>query len=333
MDKGCNLPNSPAGSLRDLRTTRSGKQYAAPISGRDHPDMDDMANAEPEPKKTETFNMVATFEIYPEWLRKGPWSPLTSVWLVSFSVALLYSFPMALETGGVPETAAPSTGLTGLRVACGAWGLGFCGYMVAKGWGWAFASYTIWSWVFSSVYFVASAARDLTSGQISSLANWVAAAVRFPALVQVSITVILWWLVLFPMITSLLPAKDKMGFVRFNFGFIMLNIHGAVFPAVLTDFLLSATPLNAFDLWASFAIGLAYIVWYLAFLDRNGFPLYIFLSPRTHWSPLIYSAILALYTACYAGYNSSIGASTHVFGFDTAVLLPPFSLWPLSPPA
>eukprot|EP00961_Rhodomonas_salina_P223210 3018612-Rhodomonas_salina.2 len=129
MDKGCNLPNSPAGSLRDLRTTRSGKQYAAPISGRDHPDMDDMANAEPEPKKTETFNMVATFEIYPEWLRKGPWSPLTSVWLVSFSVALLYSFPMALETGGVPETAAPSTGLTGLRVACGAWGLGFCGYM------------------------------------------------------------------------------------------------------------------------------------------------------------------------------------------------------------
>jgi len=278
----------------------------------------------------ENFDITSTFEMYPEWLRKGPWSPLACLYFISYLGALVWTFPAASELSVTTQTETPSASLSWFRAACAIWGTGFCVYMVRCGYGWAFSSYTVWSWVLSTCYFASVAVRDLSSGRLAELAADVATTVRFPALVQVSVTVAVWWLVLFPMILSMTPAKYKAKFVKFNFGFFMINIHFAVFPAVLADLFLCKTALTPFDLWASFAAAIVYIAWYLSFMDRNGLHMYIFLSPRTHFSPLVYSTILALYAACYAGYNQAVGGDTMIAGFDTAWLLPCLPGWALA---
>merc|ERR1712146_371305 len=70
-------------------------------------------------------------------------------------------------------------------------------------------------------------------------------------------------------------------------------------PLVALEHLLSPRLLTLKDLWIGFATSIAYLSFYLAVLDPNGIHLYIILSPRTKWSPVVGGTILGGYTALW----------------------------------
>ena len=144
---------------------------------------------------------------------------------------------------------------------------------------------------------------------------------RFPCIVQNSITVLVWWLVLVPAIYFTLPkAGSKTGqegssgvgprraFAKFNCSPFLINVHLLNLPLALCDSLLRPRLLTPADLWIGFAFGMVYCLFYLLCLDRNGIHFYIILSPRTKLCFLSYGTILALYYGVFLGYNSLVHA-------------------------
>ena len=145
-------------------------------------------------------------------------------------------------------------------------------------------------------------------GQYSTLANVVANSLRFPALVGNSVTVVVWWLVLTPIIDFLLrhDVDARTRFRRFNISPLLLNIHFLNLPIVAAEFLWTGESLQATDLWFGLLAGLLYLGFYLLVLDAAGFHFYIILTPRTPWCIVSYFSIFGLYFAVYYGWNAAL---------------------------
>jgi hypothetical protein len=145
-------------------------------------------------------------------------------------------------------------------------------------------------------------------GQYSTVANVVANSLRFPALVGNSVTVLVWWLILTPIIDYLLrqDADGRSRFRKFNFSPLLLNIHFLNLPIVAFEFLWTGESLQATDLWFGLLAGLLYLSFYLLVLDAAGFHFYIILTPRTPWCFVSYIGIFSLYFAAYYGWNSAL---------------------------
>ena len=79
-------------------------------------------------------------------------------------------------------------------------------------------------------------------------------ALRFPALVQNSVVVLVWWLVLVPFITKLKPPAERGGFLRFNLSFDLVNIHFLNLPAAGLDYLAAPRPPHLVDGWVVAAL-------------------------------------------------------------------------------
>ncbi len=132
----------------------------------------------------------------------------------------------------------------------------------------------------------------------------IARAVRFPALVGCTITVVIWWSVLVPLIDYFLRgnAKHRGAFWKFNKSAVLVNIHGLNLPLCALEFLWTNRPLVYFDLWMGMTFAIVYLLWYLVLLDANGVHFYIILSPRPHLCFLVYTAVLGIYLGLYYGY-------------------------------
>ena len=180
--------------------------------------------------------------------------------------------------------------------------------MMAKHVGvWPLISYTMISWSLMTARYTL---------QVLGITR-VAELLRFPSLAQNSVTVLVWWLILVPIMHLNTSGKARADFWKWNLSPFLLNVHGALkymlydynsklhnyvilfvganLPLAVVDHLISPRQLTHHDLWTGLAIGTAYLTFYLNVLDSNGLHLYIILSPRTVAAALVYAASLASY--------------------------------------
>ena len=157
---------------------------------------------------------------------------------------------------------------------------------------WALNTYTINSWNLLTLTYIFSAL-----GIYFPFFLKLREILIFPALIQATITIFLWWTAVVPgVLFHLSDNKPKMiAFLKFNSNFFLLNVHLFNFPIMLLAFILNAREILFFDLWISIVIAFVYVCSYLFELDRKGVHLYIFLTPRSHFCVLTYTGIFMIY--------------------------------------
>ena len=110
-------------------------------------------------------------------------------------------------------------------------------------------------------------------------AVWLAERLRFPAAVGTTTTFLLWWLVLVPIIYTVLPARHRHRFTALNKSPLLINLHVLNLVITAVDFHSWPRRLTELDLWVGVAVALGYMVFYLLALDRRGVQLYIVRRP------------------------------------------------------
>eukprot|EP00808_Paulinella_micropora_P003062 g82785.t1 len=169
---------------------------------------------------------------------------------------------------------------------------------------WAFITFTIQSFTFLVLHLLFAALGSLSSSPALRWARVLAVLLRAPALLQASIVVSVWWLILTPIIFFNLPSP---GHRRVFFSWVcspfLLLIHGANLPILGVEFLGTGVPLTNFDLVLGLAFAMIYLVFYLLVLDANSIHLYVILSPRTAACVLVYAGILGIYIGLYTFWN------------------------------
>ena len=119
---------------------------------------------------------------------------------------------------------------------------------------------------------------------------------------------IIWWIALVPLISYLIKdrADDKRRFFKFNSSFLLLNLHLAIMPITIVEFLYSYHALHFFDLWTSILVAMLYLLFYLNVLDAKGYHFYIILTPRTPLCFISYSLVLLIYYGVYQYSNYAL---------------------------
>ena len=247
-------------------------------------------------------------ETIPVALRRGPPSPAVFVF-ITLAVAALAAMgaPAASSFASSAEFPRDPAWLVAWRGVFGAIGAAILAACVAYS-PWVFVTFTMQSfaWLTLRLLLAAIASASPTADALAP-ARAIAATIRFPALAQTTLTVVLWWLVLTPLITyQLRGTPGAADFRRFNFSPFLLTVHLFNLPVAAVEFVASEVSLRPFDLWISLVFALVYLCFYLYVLDRNDVHLYIILTPRTAACFLVYSLIIGLFVAAYCGWNAAL---------------------------
>lgn len=233
------------------------------------------------------------FSMFPLWLREGPWAWSTYIAFFIIFCGLTLEAKASLKTF-IADDGGPDMYGIGPRIAGSIWGIGILVFMVATVGPWPFCSYTMVSWTL------------VTLRYLTRLGGWSAAAsaLRFPSLVGNTITIIVWWLVLVPILLAALPKGQRRGFAKFNGSFFLVNVHLLNGVLATADVLLAPRLLNMADLWIGIACGVAYLIFYLLVLDPRGLHFYIILTPRTRFSLVVYLSLLGCYYGVFCMWNA-----------------------------
>ena len=229
--------------------------------------------------------------------------------LTSLGGILLYTYPAAMESFSLSaadlskktlsemdlnwlQTYRLTIGLYCLALVIGVVSL-FTGPIIL-------CSYTITSWnlLISRLLFAYVGTR-----YSNELLLNISQLLRFPALVGCTITVVVWWTILVPIIHHLTEGKKRQGFWKFNTSFFLINVHFMNLPFIAYEFMLSDHPLYMIDLWMGLCVALAYVLFYLLYLDPHGLHFYIILTPRTVFCIFPYILVLTLYYGTFVGWN------------------------------
>jgi hypothetical protein len=231
------------------------------------------------------------FDIYPESLLVGPWSPVAYVYLGCIFAWLLWSSTEAVgeySAISLPEISFKTRALSG---ALGCYTVYVHQTAVkAVGW-WPYVSYTMCSYSLLSVRFMLVA---LGGGALAEF-------IRFPTLAMSSTTTVVWWALIAPAMMLCMPeGKARRKFMEWNFSFFLVNVHLLNFPLALMDYHLTWRPLCLWDIWAGIVTAMIYLIFYLNVLDRRGMHFYIILSPRRAWCCVPgYTSVLLVYLLNY----------------------------------
>ena len=210
------------------------------------------------------------FALLPRFLREGPWSPWTYVVMAAWIAALVFTVSDVQkhfvaddgfeERGGGGNGTARDDGATLmliLRYGGVVWTLTILVWMVlAIGW-WPFISYTVQGWSLLTLRYLCSVFGFRALASI----------IRVPCLIMAGITVFVWWAILFPAFMTMMNAKARKGFLRFNTSPLLINLHLFNLPLALLDVYLSPRSLNDFDVRISL-IGVphsAHLITYYAY--------------------------------------------------------------------
>eukprot|EP00929_Paragymnodinium_shiwhaense_P123740 TRINITY_DN9798_c0_g1_i1.p1 TRINITY_DN9798_c0_g1~~TRINITY_DN9798_c0_g1_i1.p1 ORF type:complete len:285 (-),score=42.41 TRINITY_DN9798_c0_g1_i1:332-1186(-) len=247
-----------------------------------------------------SMSSMPSFEIFPEYLRVGPWSVFAYLYLICFGAYLAYGASEALGTYGSTVVNPVSQAFdeqTVWMIRCGlavyltgvlVWAMRNFGMM-------PMVSYTMCGYLLLTLRF-----------QLTALGfHHAAEAVRFPSLVMAWVTTTVWWLILVPIMYVAIPGGDKARrkFIQFNFSWFLLNVHLFNLPLAMLDHMLSWRSLCFFDLWVGMVVAFCYVWFYLLVLDANGWHFYIILSPRKWWCVGSYSLVTAIYVAIYTAFG------------------------------
>jgi hypothetical protein len=232
------------------------------------------------------------FDAFPLWLRVGPWSPVTYVYIsmlasilvwVAFFSTLLESYPESLEPLFVVTWASQPT----LSAIAGVYMLGVLLWMFNEVGFWPMSSYTMISWTLL-------AARHLL--RAAGAPSLVQEILRFPAVAGAVTTFTVWWTLLVPgILYAIKTPEGRWGFLKWNCSPFLVNVHAINLPLCILDHALSPRAFVNVDLFGGYVLGFAYILFYLLALDANGIHFYIIFSPRTSLCCISFSTVLALY--------------------------------------
>lgn len=169
---------------------------------------------------------------------------------------------------------------------------------------WPLLSYTVTSWNLIIIRFLSSYIINTDYGKDIQWISYLAYMTKYPSLVGACITVFVWWLFLVPIICTCLDDSDrKTKFIKFNCGFLLLNLHLLNLPIVAVEFISSGMLLSFFDLWVGYVVAFLYILFYLNVLDARGLHFYVIFTPRTWLCVITYPFILAVYYGFFHLWN------------------------------
>jgi hypothetical protein len=237
----------------------------------------------------------------PEWCHVGEWSPAATAFFALMFVLLCAAMPVALGIGQREQMAEVVADLSAdgdaiswtpvlARAIGGTYGIALLAGMLKEiGW-WPLVTYTMISWTLLSLRLLFAAAAPF-----SASFAWAAELIRYIALMQTTVVVVVWWLAITPLVLLLEknPAKRK-EFWNWNFSFALVNVHCLNLPVAALDFLSAPRALMPMDVFIVGAVTLTYVLFYTLVLDRNGIFLYFMFTPRHHWCCVIYAATLVL---------------------------------------
>ena len=236
-----------------------------------------------EEKDEDESSVYPSFDKLPEALRIGPWSPLAKVFLVGLVVLVFGTIPMLQ----MPDVK-PAEG-RGLYALLAAYMILVQAHTVYKYKWWPFITYTCLSYLLLNLHFLFHALQLPNAAEV----------LRFPSVAMATVTTTVWWLVLVPVLLTFSDAKTRMGFVKMNFSFFLLNVHLFNLPLALLSHFLLPRQLVFLDFWVATIFAVAYLFFYLFVLDPKGAHFYIILSPRPWWCIFSCTGILLIYAGLF----------------------------------
>ncbi|RYG66050.1 hypothetical protein EON64_10640 [archaeon] len=253
-------------------------------------------------KLSSAKKMLAFLEYVPEKYKTGPWSPAAHLALYGIGCFVVLTLQDAMDTYEPHDYAKSPPWLQAFRLIAGLYGIAHIIFTFQQLGVWPFVSYTLTSWNLMTLRLLAAYLAGTGWTAWVPLANLT----RFPALVMNTVTVVVWWLVLVPLIDYLLRSnrRERAFFWTFNLSAPLLNVHLLNLPLVALDFLHSGQKLRFFDLHVAVCVALGYSVFYLTVLDPLGLHFYLILTPRSRLCLLSYGLILGGYCALFHLWNS-----------------------------
>jgi hypothetical protein len=263
------------------------------------------------------------FDWLPLWMRVGSWSKLFIAAVVLFYTSLIWFKPSPLEFEpssitsydsdtsywmGIPKA-------TVIDLAIFMWGLVVIAHakismqsVMAF-----FISFTGWSWMLitlrSGLEFGAWMTYERNNYLSLKLAT-LGSSLRLVTITNATVVCSIWNLVLFPIMyfISLPPGEKRTNFLKFNFGFFMVNIHILNLPLAWLNILSGdrVRPFTQSDLWVSYVVIMMYSMVYFFIMDRLGMHFYPILCPRSKLSLISIGLVIWLYYYLYTKWNEHI---------------------------
>lgn len=126
---------------------------------------------------------------------------------------------------------------------------------------------------------------------------------RFPMLLQMTVTFCIWNFLLFPALLSQMktPAK-RQGFITFCFGFLVFQLHFVNLPLAAVSGIWGSPvrALTKVDFCVALGFALQYMLFYLLIMDRLGAHFYFIFSPRTLLALVSWTTFMG---CVYAGFS------------------------------
>jgi len=250
-------------------------------------------------------------KLFPEYLVHGPWHTSVSILLPLVSIAIFYSRKHLTPEHRYDDGEGKLTPFLSdsvahkLKILLSAYGFAVLYYMKKSVGLEPLVSYTMQSWLWTTLRFTFGALSGDRSTALQQVFHDIEEFLRFPSLAQNTVTFVIWWAVLTPIISVALSKKRSSlkAFWEWNTSPFLLTVHGINLPFALAGHLLTPRHLVLQDLWNGSTVAISYLWFYLTVLDANKIPLYIILSPRSRAAPFVYLSILALYHKLYSGFN------------------------------
>ncbi|RYG99659.1 hypothetical protein EON65_50075 [archaeon] len=243
-------------------------------------------------------------EKLPVWLTKGPWHPITHIVVSSYAAFVINTFQYGIDDYKSFDYIVSPPWLQWYRLAVGL----YCAYVSWRIFCvaglWPFASYTLTSWNIMGARFLTAYLAGCGFHSFALIADFL----RFPTLVGGSVTVLIWWFLLVPIIDYVLKPHEveRKAFWHVSFSFSLLNVHLFNLPAMYVEFVASGQKLSFFDLWVGLFVALLYALFYLNVCDPLGLQFYVVYSPRTALCFFSYVLILVGYYTFYRLWNEVI---------------------------
>jgi len=249
-------------------------------------------------------SFMGNFDWVPAKFREGPWHPACAAYLVVVTAWIWSECAQGFAQEPFPsfEPVQAWTLSWYYNAAAFAW-ISLMVYKIfCSGMGWtSWGMYTVWSWTFTWMRHGLSAAAPFKP-------EWTAfnEQIRFPMLVQATLTFAVWNAVIGPSIYAQMTTPEmKASFCRFfgNFLWRQMHVYNIVYAAVNGIWGSPGRSLTKSDFAVALAICLIYAYFYLVVMDRLGVHYYLVFSPRTPFALISWTLLFACYYACFPVWN------------------------------
>ena len=285
------------------------------------------------------------FDWVPAKFRIGPWNPwctcylgFVTIWVFyyegylslqqpeqswkDYKHSILNSYNNDNNNNNLSSSTPWSSSLTMMTYIWSSWYTNFIGFLwtfyityqiFQSKMGWtSYGMYTVWSYTLIVVRYGFCVMTPYVGSNGSTTLILVNEGIRFPMLVQATITSVLWNGMIGPSIQSQMKTSAmKQSFQQFfgNFLWKQLHVYNLVLAAINGIYGSPNRKLQQVDFVVALTFCLIYAYFYLCVLDRIGVHYYAIFSPRTLYAIPTWTILFACYYLCFPLWNMIIQQS------------------------